>query len=146
MPAAETCPAHFANSLSRYGISELSRRACSGNCQADGYLGIIINVSATPKSRKPYCPHAPDRQECEQWRPCQDGFTDWQNPTLGPDLWMTLPGHWTDARVDKRSDNNHLGHHKPTASETGVMTFKACPRGARTDDPRCGVSPPVRVP
>lgn len=146
MPPAETCPAHFADSLSRYGISELSRRACSGNCQRDGYLGIIVTVSATPKSRKPYCPHAADRQECEQWRPCQDGFTDWQNPTLGPDLLMTLPGHWTDARVDKRSDNNHLGHHKPKANETGIMTFKACPRGAPPSDPRCGVSPPVRVP
>lgn len=146
IPPAGTCPAHFAGSLYRYGIQEHSRRPCSGNCQADGYLGIVIIVSATPKSVPPYCGHAGDRRECEQWRPCQDGYADWQDASLGPALYMTLPGHWVDARVVKRSDNNHLGIHKPTASETGVMTFKACPRGARPDDPRCGVSKPVSVP
>lgn len=145
VPPAGVCPAWFANSLSRIGISELSRRSC-GQCIKDGYLGIIITASATPKSVPPFCGHAPGRLQCEQWRPCQDGASDQTDPNLGPDLLMTLPGHWTDARCDKRSDNNYLCHHKPLVSETGVMTFKACPRGASPNDPRCGVSPPVNVP
>ena len=145
IPPAGTCPWWFGDSLARVGIQEHARRSC-GQCVRDGYLGIIITASATPKSVPPYCGHASDRRECEQWRPCQDGYTDWTNPNLGPDLLMTLPGHWTDARCDKRSDNNYLCHHRPRKEETGTMTFKACPRGASPSDPRCGVSRPVGVP
>lgn len=144
IPPDGVCPPWFKDSLARVGIQEHARRSC-GQCVKDGYLGVIITASATPKSAAPYCGHASDRRECEQWRPCQDGYTDWTNPNLGPDLLMTLPGHWTDARCDKRSDNNYLCHHKPRREEVGVMTFKACPRGARPDDQRCGVSRPVRV-
>jgi len=69
MPPDNVCPAWFHDAVSYVGISVLTQRKCTGkDAPADCTLTVL---NATEKSVKPYCPHAPDRLQCETWRPCQ---------------------------------------------------------------------------
>jgi hypothetical protein len=116
-------------SLHRVGVSLHNVRPTSGQAIKQGYLGKVYVMNATPKSRPPYCPHQPDRNECEQLLCAQD--------KRGASIYMTLPGKWTNERCDAQSDNAWLCHHKPLKSETGKTTFTACPFGASPSDARC---------
>src|SRR5687768_9094410 len=70
VPAEGVCPAHFKDSLDRMGV--FYRGRVQTRTQDGLYLGYRYNFDATPKSKRPFCAHAPGRQECEQWKPCQD--------------------------------------------------------------------------
>ena len=109
----------------------LAPRTCAPGCVRDGYLGYVVNFSATPKSdaSRGHCPHRPEQRFCEQLYACQD--------PRGADIWISLPGHFTNDICDARSDNPYNCHHKPKANETGRTTFKTCPKDSGPNDPRC---------
>lgn len=136
-PPPGQCNATYAGKVSRVGINILTSRDCGEKCKRDGYLGYVLNFSATPKSKPPYCGHQPDRLECEQWHYCMDGAFDLENPEAGPGIFLTMPGKFTNDVCDKRSDNTFNCHHKPKANETGRLTVTACPHGVRPGDARC---------
>lgn len=136
-PPQGTCNAQYFGKVSRVGINILTARDCGEKCKRDGYLGYVMNFSATPKSKPPYCGHQPERLECEQWTPCQEGINDLENASAGPGIFITMPGKFTNDVCDKRSDNTFNCHHKPKANETGLLTVTACPRGIFPGDPRC---------
>jgi hypothetical protein len=127
-PPPDGC-AFGAESLHRVGISLHNIRPTSGQAIKQGYLGKVYVMNATPKSRPPYCPHQPDRVECEQLTCAQD--------KRGVTIYMSLPGRWTNELCDPQSDNPYLCHHKPLKTEMGKTTFTACPYGAPPNDARC---------
>ena len=124
-PAEGTCPPCFAPSLEWVGVRLLSVVPVKGE---GVYLGKRYNFDATPHSRKPYCGHAPDRLQCEQWKGCQ-------NPE-GPDFYITLPGHFVNDRCDRSTVNAYQCHHKPLKNETGATTVCAVPAGEPPSSPR----------
>jgi hypothetical protein len=109
----------------------LTTRPCSGNCKKDGYLGYIINMSATPKDRPPRC-WTTGRLECEQWKGCQD--------PAGVEFRMSLAGGWQNEECDRRSDNPYNCHHKPRVEDQGVTTFETCKRGDPPGSPSCSTT------
>lgn len=139
--SVDSCTPEYTSIPVRVGIVTLGEgRPCSGDCRKDGYLGRIINVSATPHDVPPRCGHRPEQNKCEQWPGCQYGHDDLSNSSKGPVIVMKNAA-WGDRweLVDKRSDNTYNAHHKPKQGETGLTTFKACYPGWDLDnDPRCG--------
>ena len=119
------------------GVNVLTQRDCGEACRKQGYLGYVLNFSATPKSKPPFCGHAPDRLECEQYKPCQDGINDLENGSAGPQIFLTMPGKFTNDVCDKRSDNTFNCHHKPKKDETGLLIVTACPQGDAPTSARC---------
>jgi hypothetical protein len=135
------CPWPF-DVVTRYGMvaANIQQRSCAPGCVKEGYVGVLVNGHATPKSEPPHCWHTPDRAECETFLPCQGCAT----------FYMSKPGAvnrdgsaWrTWELVDRHSGNCNRFHHKPDhPSQLGVTRFKACPEGEGPDSPRC--SPPV---
>jgi hypothetical protein len=118
-----------AESLHRVGVALHNIRPTSGTAIKLGYLGKVYVMNATPKSRPPYCPHQPDRIECEQLTCAQD--------KRGATIYMSLEGRWQNELCDPQSDNPYLCHHKPLKTEVGKTTFTACPYGAPPNDARC---------
>lgn len=123
-PGGSTCPPIY-----QVGGSMLQPRDCGEACRRQGYLGYVVNYTSTElvSARDYPCPGG--RQRCEMPVACQ-------NP-LGADIYISLPGHFTNDICDARSDNPFNCHHKPKANETGVTTFTSCPKGAPPTDPRC---------
>lgn len=104
---------------------------CGEPCRRQGYLGIRINVHATPHSVAPYCEHMPGFplvQRCEQDRRCQD--------PRGVDFYITLPGKFQNNLCDSRSSDPYWCHHKPKRDETGPTMFCAVPKGDSPDSSR----------
>lgn len=116
--------------ISQVGGSMLAPRDCGANCRRQGYLGYVVNYTSTElRASTPENPCPGGRPRCEMPRECQ-------NP-LGADIFISLPGHFTNDLCDARSDNPFNCHHKPLASETGVTEFRSCPKNTGPGDARC---------
>ena len=113
------------------GVTMLTTRPCSGNCKKDGYLGYIINMSGTPKDRPPRC-WTTGRNECEQWKGCQD--------PAGIEFRMSLAGGWQNEECDRRSDNPYNCHHKPRVEDVGLTRFETCVKGSAPGGPTCSIT------
>jgi hypothetical protein len=111
----------------------LQPRTCAPGCQRDGYLGYVINWTATEliSANTGLCP--PGRNRCEMPRACQD--------PRGAYTWLYLPGVFDMGICDQRSDNFFNCHHKPKAHETGLTYFISCPWGV--EPPRPPASNPL---
>lgn len=132
--------------LLEMGGSMLAPRSCAPGCQRDGFLGYVVNYTATPlRAATPENPCPPgsggqSRLRCEMPSECQDPRGAWismQHPAFTDDdrCEVTATGLWCDC--DARSDNPYNCHHKPHPNEMGVTTFASCPYGVRPPDPRC---------
>jgi hypothetical protein len=141
LPPDLVCPAWFADSLLRVGIHVAGQVPC-----AQGTVCRRVTLWATPKSVPPYCPHAADRRECEQWRPCQlpqfiDYVGEGENPGGGilmqikhPD-WGNVWGRLDKQTCDPRHDacppgmanpvHNYNGHDK-AVDRSGETSARAC--------------------
>lgn len=138
MPAEGVCPAHFANAVAFVGINVLTQRKCAGRDAPPDCTLTVLN--ATEKSRKPFCPHAPDRLECEAWRPCQQPAI--VNGNSGVQMLIASPA-WGDTfgDCDKQTTEgsfpdprlNFLCHDR-AENRPGVTRYKAC----EPDGSRCG--------
>jgi hypothetical protein len=115
------------------GGSMLAPRTCAPGCLKDGYLGYVVNWTATPlvdgRTFVCYDGEGNRRARCEQPKSCQD--------PRGASIYITLPGKFENDECDARSDNPYNCHHKPKSDETGVTTFTSCPHGAPPTDSRC---------
>lgn len=138
MPPEGVCPAWFADAVSHVGISVLTQRKCQGRDAPPDCTVTVLN--ATEKSAKPFCPHAPDRLQCETWRPCQQppvvngnsgiqmliAHPDWNNEFGACDK-RSVEGPFPDPR------SNFLCHDR-AENRGGVTRAKAC----EPDGTRCG--------
>jgi hypothetical protein len=124
------------------GNSWLAPRDCGPACIKQGYLGYVVNRTATPlcDGRRDDCvcydEQGNRRNRCEIPKALQD--------PRGADIYITLPGVFGPDLCDARSDNPYNCHHKPKANETGVTEFRSVPKGAPVNDSR-GVSRYVDV-
>jgi hypothetical protein len=107
------------------GGSMLAPRDC-GNCRDRGYLGYVVNYTATPLTTVG-CTGG--RNKCEMPRACQD--------RRGASIWISLAGRFENDECDARSDNPFNCHHKPEANQVGLTTFTSCPFGVRPPNPQC---------
>jgi hypothetical protein len=123
-PPGGGCPPIY-----QVGGSMLQPRTCAPGCQRDGYLGYVVNWTATEliSADTGRCPAG--RNRCEMPRECQ-------NPH-GATTYISLAGKFTNDLCDERSDNPFNCHHKPKADETGITIFRSCPKDAPPTDPRC---------
>ena len=118
------------------GGSMLAPRSCAPGCVKDGYLGYVVNWTATEliSADTGLCPAG--RLRCEMPRACQD--------VRGAYTWLYLPGVFEMGICDQRSDNYFNCHHKPKANEVGRTFFISCPFGVQppvppASDPRCTI-------
>lgn len=146
----KTCNADYAKGIpTSLGAAYLSTVPIK---PGDRYIGIRINVSATPHVQKPYCEHtcydeqgnyalSNCRNTCEQLKGCQD--------QEGVPIYMTLPGKFKDEICDEQSANKWNCHHKPEIGQTGPTTFIPYPKGlhpSMTEEVKkfCGSAHPKR--
>lgn len=117
--------------MSQTGGSMLAPRDCGQACRRQGYLGYVVNYTATPLcvEGSPGCVCDPARNRCEVPKACQD--------PRGATTYLTLPGKFTNDICDERSDNPFNCHHKPKADETGLTEFRSCPWHSDPSDSRC---------
>jgi hypothetical protein len=109
------------------GGSMLQPRTCAPGCVKDGYLGYVVNWTATPLISAASGLCAPGRNRCEMPKQCQD--------PRGAYTWLYLPGVFGLGICDQRSDNFFNCHHKPKANETGRTYFISCPWGVMPPTP-----------
>lgn len=147
--SGSTCNADYAKGIpTSFGAQYLSTVPIK---PGDRYIGIRINVSATPHVNKPYCEQSCYDEEgtyalsncrntCEQLKGCQDQD--------GTPIYMTLPGKFENEICDEQSHNKWNCHHKPEIGQTGPTTFIPYPRGAQPGSEEakkfCGGSHPKR--
>jgi hypothetical protein len=139
-PSPTLPPTGEAPPLLYMGGSMLAPRNCAPGCVKDGYLGYVINWTATPLVSGDlvacFDEHGNRRRRCEM--PKQD-----QDPR-GAYTWLYLPGVFDLGICDQRSDNYYNCHHKPKANETGVTYFISCPFGVQppippSEHPLCSI-------
>jgi hypothetical protein len=125
--------------LFQMGNSWLAPRDC-GNCRREGYLGYVVNRTATPlcDGRNDDCvcfdEHGSRRNRCEIPKAQQD--------PRGADIWIRLPGVFGSGPggydiCDARSENPYNCGHKPKVNETGRTEFRSCPKDSGPGDGRC---------
>jgi hypothetical protein len=122
-PACWRAPEYASRLLTGWGVALQSMRPCSGNCQKDGYLGVIVNVHITPHSAKPFLAHRAGGGS-EMWAGCQPPLMD---PSV-PDIWVYPPND-TAGTCDPFSDSRYHCHHKPLARSAGPTKFEVRPVG-----------------
>lgn len=124
----------------------IEQRSCAPGCVRDGYVGVLVNMHATPRAAGIHCAlHRPGAVDCEALLPCQ-GCSE---------FWMRKPGAvhpdgspWGNAwhRVDRKSDNCNRAHHKLNhPSQLGATDIRACPEGDGPASARCSVPVVVNV-
>jgi YD repeat-containing protein len=138
-PGPGGCPA-----LYQVGGSLLAPRDCGESCRKQGYLGYVVNYTATElcEEGKPGCVCDPARNRCERPKECQDprGATVYITHGGFDQLGRFQPsGKFTNDLCDERSDNPFNCHHKPKADETGITEFRSCPWNdpLKWDHPAC---------
>lgn len=101
IPPEGVCPEGWPTVPTRMGLGQVPLGVNRRHSNDEGFWTVYV-LNSTPRQEPPYCPHRGNLGECEMWTPCAT------QPGYEPDARQTLPGHFVDEPVERRSFNPYL--------------------------------------